>query len=135
MTHFMPPVSRGSSAARLSDCSVPLPAATVFSRHSTRIPQSSAHGKNEERLCASGVVQDCQAPKFTPPVEKGAAMPVDIIQLQPWIALLFGILILAVPQILNYLVAAYLILVGIGGLLAQYGTPIAGGMSATEQAV
>ena len=53
-------------------------------------------------------------------------MPIDIMQLQPWIAMLFGILILAVPQILNYLVAAYLILVGISGLMAQYGTPIAG---------
>jgi Protein of unknown function (DUF3096) len=51
---------------------------------------------------------------------------IDIVQLQPWIALLFGILILAVPRILNYLVAAYLILVGIAGLMAQYGTPPAG---------
>lgn len=53
-------------------------------------------------------------------------MPIDIIQLQPWIALLFGILILVAPQILNYVVAAYLILVGVAGLMVQYGTPIAG---------
>jgi hypothetical protein len=46
----------------------------------------------------------------------------DIVTLQPWIALVFGILILLVPQILNYLVAGYLILVGIAGLTAQYGT-------------
>jgi hypothetical protein len=37
--------------------------------------------------------------------------------------LLFGISIPAVPRILNYLVAAYLILLGVAGLLAQYGTP------------
>lgn len=51
---------------------------------------------------------------------------IDIVQLQPWIALIFGILILAVPQILNYLVAAYLIIVGIAGLMARYGNPLAG---------
>jgi Protein of unknown function (DUF3096) len=46
---------------------------------------------------------------------------IDIVALQPWITLLFGILILIVPQILNYLIAAYLILIGIAGLMAQYG--------------
>jgi hypothetical protein len=51
---------------------------------------------------------------------------IDLVQLQPWIALLFGILILAVPRVLNYLVAAYLILVGISGLMGQYGVPPAG---------
>jgi hypothetical protein len=51
---------------------------------------------------------------------------VDIVHLQPWIALLFGILILVVPQILNYLVAAYLILIGIAGLVARYGNPLGG---------
>lgn len=45
----------------------------------------------------------------------------DPVTLQPWIALIFGILILAVPRILNYLIAAYLILVGLAGLFAQYG--------------
>ena len=46
---------------------------------------------------------------------------IDLVVLQPWIALLFGILILIAPRILNYLVAAYLILVGVAGLMAQYG--------------
>jgi hypothetical protein len=49
---------------------------------------------------------------------------IDIVMLQPWIALLFGILILVIPQILNYLIAGYLILIGIAGLMAQYGRPI-----------
>jgi hypothetical protein len=51
---------------------------------------------------------------------------IDIVTLQPWIALLFGILILIVPQILNYLIAGYLILVGVAGLVARYGNPIGG---------
>ena len=46
---------------------------------------------------------------------------IDIVLLQPWIALIFGILILVVPQILNYLIAAYLILIGVAGLMARYG--------------
>jgi hypothetical protein len=37
--------------------------------------------------------------------------------IQPLIALIAGILILIVPRILNYIVAAYLILIGLAGLL------------------
>jgi hypothetical protein len=36
---------------------------------------------------------------------------------QPLIALIAGILILVVPRLLNYIVAIYLILIGIVGLL------------------
>jgi Protein of unknown function (DUF3096) len=43
-------------------------------------------------------------------------MHLDIISLQPVIALIFGILILILPRLLNYLVAIYLILVGVVGL-------------------
>jgi hypothetical protein len=38
------------------------------------------------------------------------------VNLQPLVALLAGILILAMPQLLNYIVAIYLIIVGIMGL-------------------
>ena len=38
------------------------------------------------------------------------------IQLQPLAALIAGILILAVPRLLNYIVAIYLILVGVIGV-------------------
>ena len=38
------------------------------------------------------------------------------IQLQPLVALLAGILILLLPRLLNYIVAIYLIIVGITGL-------------------
>lgn len=41
---------------------------------------------------------------------------VDLIIIQPLIALIFGILILMLPRILNYLVAIYLIIVGLVGL-------------------
>lgn len=43
-------------------------------------------------------------------------MPVSIVLLQPIVALIAGILILVVPRLLNYVVAIYLILVGITGL-------------------
>jgi hypothetical protein len=39
------------------------------------------------------------------------------VALQPLIALIAGILILLVPRLLNYVVAIYLIVVGIIGLL------------------
>ena len=43
-------------------------------------------------------------------------MGVDMLIIQPLIALLFGILILIVPRLLNYLVAIYLIVIGVIGL-------------------
>ena len=39
------------------------------------------------------------------------------LQMQPIIALIAGILILVIPRFLNYIVAIYLILVGIAGLV------------------
>jgi hypothetical protein len=43
-------------------------------------------------------------------------MHLDVVTIQPIIALVFGILILLLPRILNYLVAIYLILVGVTGV-------------------
>ncbi len=43
-------------------------------------------------------------------------MVIGIAHLQPIVALLAGILILIVPRLLNYIVAAYLIVVGLIGL-------------------
>ncbi len=43
-------------------------------------------------------------------------MHINIITIQPLIALLFGILILILPRLLNYLIAIYLILIGLAGL-------------------
>ncbi len=43
-------------------------------------------------------------------------MHVDVFLIQPLIALVFGILILILPRLLNYLIAIYLIFVGLVGL-------------------
>jgi hypothetical protein len=40
-----------------------------------------------------------------------------LVSLQPLVALIAGILILMVPRLLNYIVAIYLIVVGILGLI------------------
>jgi hypothetical protein len=39
------------------------------------------------------------------------------VQLQPILSILAGVLILAMPKALNYIVATYLILIGISGLI------------------
>ena len=39
------------------------------------------------------------------------------LELQPLIALVAGILILVLPRLLNYIVAGYLILIGLAGVL------------------
>ena len=52
-------------------------------------------------------------------------MHIDIVTLQPLVALLFGILILILPRLLNYLIAIYLILIGLTGLFPHlFNTPI-----------
>ena len=50
---------------------------------------------------------------------KDLGMHVDIITIQPLVALLFGILILILPRLLNYLIAIYLIFIGLVGLFPQ----------------
>lgn len=42
----------------------------------------------------------------------------------PLVALIAGILILAVPRLLNYIVAIYLIVIGLLGLFGAGGMPI-----------
>ena len=42
---------------------------------------------------------------------------------QPLVALIAGILILIVPRILNYVVALYLIIVGLVGLFGAFNLP------------
>ncbi len=46
-------------------------------------------------------------------------MYISMTLLQPLVALIAGILILVWPKLLNYVVAGYLILVGVLGLLPQ----------------
>jgi hypothetical protein len=49
-------------------------------------------------------------------VQPEGAMTISVAHLQPLVALIAGVLILLVPRILNYIVAIYLIIVGIIGL-------------------
>lgn len=44
-------------------------------------------------------------------------MTLSMVHLQPIVALIAGILILLVPRLLNYIVAVYLIVIGILGLV------------------
>ena len=44
-------------------------------------------------------------------------MTVNLVSLQPLVALIAGILILLMPRLLNYIVAIYLIVIGVVGLL------------------
>jgi len=44
-------------------------------------------------------------------------MTISLVHLQPIIALICGILILLIPRLLNYIVAVYLIVIGVAGLL------------------
>ena len=47
---------------------------------------------------------------------KGSAVTIRYTTLSPFVALLAGILILMMPRLLNYIVAVYLILIGLIGL-------------------
>ena len=46
-------------------------------------------------------------------------MTFNLIVLQPVVALIAGILILIMPRLLNFIVAAYLIVIGLSGLLGR----------------
>jgi hypothetical protein len=50
---------------------------------------------------------------------ENAQITLNLILLQPLIALIAGILILLIPRLLNYIVAIYLIIFGILGLLPR----------------
>ena len=44
----------------------------------------------------------------------------NIVLIQPLVALIAGILILIVPRLLNYIVAIYLIIIGLSGLSPHF---------------
>jgi hypothetical protein len=48
-------------------------------------------------------------------------LTVNVVLLQPLLALIAGILIFIIPRLLNYIVALYLILIGLAGLLPHLG--------------
>jgi hypothetical protein len=49
---------------------------------------------------------------------KEFAMTLTVAHVQPLVALIAGVLILVMPRLLNYVVALYLIIVGVAGLNA-----------------
>jgi hypothetical protein len=49
---------------------------------------------------------------------KEFAMTLTLAHIQPLVALIAGVLILIMPRLLNYVVALYLIIVGVAGLNA-----------------
>jgi len=49
------------------------------------------------------------------------SMQIDLIAIQPIVALIAGILILIIPRLLNFIVAIYLIFIGVMGLLGTGG--------------
>jgi hypothetical protein len=69
-----------------------------------------------------GALQTACSPCDAPP---GATTPEAALNIQlgltPIISLLAGILILVVPRLLNYIVAAYLIVIGLVGLFGAGG--------------
>jgi DUF3096 family protein len=48
-------------------------------------------------------------------------MNLTIVSIGPLVALIAGILILIMPRLLNYIVAIYLIIIGVLGLAAHFG--------------
>ncbi len=51
------------------------------------------------------------------------------VTVQPLVALIAGILILIIPRLLNYIVAIYLIIIGLAGLLPHHRDKISQGTS------
>jgi hypothetical protein len=56
----------------------------------------------------------------TTPIQKGIPMNLNI-SIGPLVSLIAGILILVVPRLLNYIVAIYLIIIGLLGLFGTGG--------------
>ena len=47
-------------------------------------------------------------------------MMIDMVTIQPLVALIAGILILLIPRLLNFIVAIYLIVIGLLGLFGSH---------------
>jgi len=68
----------------------------------------------------SGVEHHCILPHPIFPKPKGKIMVITAAHITPLVALIAGILILIMPRLLNYIVAIYLIFVGLVGLNAVH---------------
>jgi hypothetical protein len=51
-------------------------------------------------------------------------MVINMVLLQPLIALIAGVLVLMMPRLLNYVVALYLIVIGVAGIFPHVTVPV-----------
>ena len=65
------------------------------------------------------VVAGLALPGFAAPSGAGGTVSVRVTMLSPMVALIAGILILLVPRLLNYIVAVYLIIIGLLGITGR----------------
>jgi hypothetical protein len=93
----------GSRLARREDR---LPMSRPVEADGTRLFQPT-HGSRGNRRAGGAL----------PRYRRSSAMTIGLVHLQPLVALIAGILILLVPRLLNFIVAIYLIIVGVTGLL------------------
>jgi hypothetical protein len=83
------------------------------------VPNCAEHARTEKRFARYAyVVQPCLLPRF-PPIHRNhrkIPMVISATELSPIVALIAGILILVIPRLLNFIVAIYLIFIGLVGL-------------------
>jgi threonine/homoserine efflux transporter RhtA len=56
-----------------------------------------------------------------PHLKEKQDMNITLVTITPLVALIAGILILVMPRLLNYIVAIYLIIIGVIGLAGHFG--------------
>jgi hypothetical protein len=76
---------------------------------SNKLPKSLSNGCNRDARASREVKK------------KGIDMNLTVVHIGPLVALVAGILILIMPRLLNYIIALYLIIIGLVGL---FGTRI-----------
>jgi hypothetical protein len=95
----------------------------ALGRAMTPVPNFPNPARTERRVARSSCAGFCRlhtAVPFVPSdpreVLKGKIMIITAAHITPLVAILAGILILIVPRLLNYIVAIYLIFIGLVGL-------------------
>jgi hypothetical protein len=85
-----------------------------------RMQATCRAGDHGHARCLAGLTAPTGCPTLVsnPEDRRGTAM--EVVVLSPLVALIAGILILIVPRLLNYIVAIYLILIGLLGLFGHY---------------
>ena len=95
--------------------STPLPGPSVTMSRTGRFGQASAAALGDASNSGSARMAAISV-KTAQLAFTGRLMSISIAHLQPVIALIAGILILVIPRLLNFIVAVYLIIIGLLGL-------------------